>query len=91
MIKTQDDECECIKFSIKFIIFCSQVEEKMKINANNNPARIPYHVRLEPGKAGCFSLTWFSVNSPKPVKTEMIYVTPNVSSSLNINQYIIQS
>jgi hypothetical protein len=56
------------------------VEDFLRQQRDENPKQIPYCVRLEPNKAGCFALTWMSLNvtSTQPFKKELVYVRPNV-------------
>lgn len=70
-----------------------EVVEYMKQCRDNEPARIPYCIRLEPRKPGVFVLTWLSlnVNSAQPVKLEYIFVRPYVSLEFihNIHSQIV--
>jgi hypothetical protein len=57
-----------------------EVEDYLRQQRNENPKQIPYCVRLEPNKPGCFVITWMSLNigSTQPIKKELLYIRPNV-------------
>lgn len=58
----------------------SQVEESLKEEVKSNPQRIPYCVHIDENKPGWFVLSWIISASSKPLKSQYVLVSADVSN-----------